>query len=191
MKKKHLIFQLAGAFISCLFCCSCYAAPSKVKLIGLEVKEEYTPSDKKLSSAEPIADREVSAFLGRERLTIIMQPDRVEAYQVDWRRGADKQRMTIQGYPVISRGRNLDYGQIKRLQSIITSVSSYDFSKHKRTRLRPLYILRFIRGNGVVDVTIDFNSLQWGFYYQGRFVEEDIGKSEAEPELKKIINPLF
>jgi len=138
-----------------------------------------------------VVDKKVSDFLGAGRIAVLSVADRVEAYQIDWARESDKSAMRVQGYPVVSRGRDLNDGQIKDIRAIIAAASSYEFQWHKRTRLRPSYLLRFIKGSDTVDIAMDFNSRQWGFYHRGKLIEEDISEKSAQPALWEIIRSLF
>ncbi len=181
---------------SSLACCSCYTSgnwfPKKeIHLKDLEIHAEKSSTrsvPRGTRGRLPAVDQKVLDFLGAERVAIIHAIERVEAYQID-RTGNSGN--VIQGYPVSPRIRNLNQRQIKAVQAIICTAGSYEFEWHKRTRLRPSHILRFIQKNKVVDIAMDFNSRQWGFYYKGECIEEDISEKSAMPVLWKIMESLW
>ncbi|MCP4109747.1 MAG: hypothetical protein GY749_30235 [Desulfobacteraceae bacterium] len=167
---SRIIIFLGTFFI----CCSCYAS-------GTHRKVETKTS----------ADSEVLKFLGSERLAIISTPDKIEAYQVDWQKKPPGNHATIQGYPVIAQAGDLNAEHTEILKTIIFTSKSYEFQRAKRTRLRPSYILRFIQNTDKVDVAIDFDSRQWGFFFKGNVAEEDISEKTALTPLTKLVDSLF
>ncbi|MDM8552023.1 hypothetical protein QUF72_18205 [Desulfobacterales bacterium HSG2] len=170
------IIAFAGSWLMCFSCDAKGKRPDEAMQMG-----SYTQ----------VMDKKVSDFLGAGRIAVLSAADKVEVYQIDWARKSGKSAMTVQGYPVVSRGRDLSDRQITAVRAIIAAASSYEFQWTKRTRLRPSYLLRFIRGNDTVDIAMDFNSRQWGFYHRGKLIEEDISENSAHPALWGIIRSLF
>jgi hypothetical protein len=177
---KQNILRILIFMVSCLVCCSCYAGA------GEEIKKPpgYEQADPPKRAGE-FVNKDVSAFLG-ERLRVIRDADKAEAYRIDW---SQKSVQMIQRYPVADR-RDLTAEQINSLKRLIFSPASYEFQWAKRTRIRPSYMLRFIRGGDVADIAADLNSRQWAFYYRGHIAEEDISES-AMPVLSGILDSLF
>ncbi len=172
--KKNPVSRIIIFIGSFFICCSCYASGTHQEV-----------------EAKASADSEVLKFLGPERLAIISNPGKVEAYHVDWQKKPPGNHMTIQGYPVIAKGSDLNAKHTEILKTIIFTSKSYEFQSAKRTHLRPSYILRFIRGTDNVNVAIDFNSRQWAFFFRGNVAEEDISEKTALTPLTKLVDSLF
>lgn len=136
-------------------------------------------------------DKAVLNFLGCDRIRIILDSEKMESYRIDWRGVSDKDTPTVEGYPVISRGREADPGHIFSIRKMICMSESYEFQWAKRTRVRPSYLLRFLQGRETVSVAIDFDSSQWAFHHKGDIVEEDINSRISKPVLSEIIRYLF
>ncbi|MGE0087447.1 MAG: hypothetical protein AB7S75_23815 [Desulfococcaceae bacterium] len=185
MKRKIFVcLSLLSAFLTCF---SCRAADSR--------KPEIAPSPglraMQFAGAEIVrADEEVQAFLGAEILSAIERADRMETYRLGPPRNPDKTGLIIQGYPVISRGRDLKGGDMESLRRMLYSASSYEFQWSKRTRIRPSHAIRVIGRGEHLDIAIDFNSHQWCFSFRGTQKEEDISKTAA-PTLHEMMNKAF
>ncbi len=142
-------------------------------------------------AAEDIIDKAVLNFLGCDRIKIILDSEKAESYLIDWRGISDKNAPTVEGYPVMERGMDLDAGQIYIIKKIICLSKSYEFQWAKRTRVRPSYMLRFVRGKETVCIAIDFDSSQWAFHYNGDIAEEDMNTGTSKPVLSEMIKSLF
>jgi len=141
-------------------------------------------------SADAI-DKAVLDFLGCDRIKTILDSEKAESYRIDWRGISDKNAMTLEGYPVMERGKDLDIRYIRLIKKMICLSGSYEFQWAKRTRVRPSYMLRFIQGKESVCIAIDFDSSQWAFHYNGDVAEEDINSKTAKPVLSDMIRSLF
>ena len=136
-------------------------------------------------------DDTVVKFLGRQRIAVLFAADTVETYKIDWRKRSEQKAKHIYGYPVISKGRNLEDLEIRIVRALVAQGKSYDFIVSKRTRLRPDYMLRFINNSTVVDIVLDLQSNQWGFYFKDAPVREDITENLASPVLMMILRAVF
>ena len=155
------------------------------------IKDTMKPPEKHSESTAMFADEQVVKFLGAEQLELIRNVENVEAYQVDWTKNFAKSSLSVQGYPVIAKGRNLASNERAILKRMIASEKSYEFQWSQRTRVRPSYMLCLIHGEDQLDIAIDFNSKQWTFFYKGNIAEEDISENSAMPVLKKLVDSLF
>ncbi len=135
-------------------------------------------------------DKTVSDFLGKDRLSLILQADKTESYRIDWIHEGNDKAMGISGFPILEKGKALDKKQLKALKNMIASPASYEFQWSKRTLLRPSYAIRLIYKADYADILIDSESQQWGFSYKENFVREDISKT-AMPVVSKILENLF
>jgi len=150
-----------------------------------------TPDVQLETSPEISIDDAVVKFLGRQRIKVIFTADTVETYQIDWRRRSDQKTKYSHGYQVISKGRDLEALEIRIFRALVAQETSYDFLVSKRTRLRPAYMLRFIKNAAVVDIVLDLQSNQWGFYFKDFLVQEDITESLTRPVLMMIFKAVF
>lgn len=186
MKRNMMVIMMMFYMGVGLSCSSCHAG-EKQPIIKYPLKT----MEKQTVIPAKFADEQVMNFLGAERLEVVRNAENIEAYQVDWSKSFAKSTVSVQGYPVIAKGRNLVSDQIAMLKRLIASEKSYEFQWSKRTRVRPSYMLRVIRGTDELDIAIDFNSSQWFFSYRGNIVEEDISEGSAMPVLKKLVDSLF
>jgi len=180
-------------WIIVFFCISCHADNNyhNVKQNSLTKSySENTTSAKSFKYEQNGIDHEVQKFLGHKCLDIILNPEKVETYQITWAGQSNQNTNNIQGYPVIQKGRSLDNKETGLLNKIIKSGSSYDFKWSKRIRIRPSHALRFIRFSEKVDIAVDFNTRQWAFYHDDKIMTEDISKS-AVADLRNIIGKSF
>jgi len=176
-----------------ILCCSC-SANKNTNYPSRSVVSEKKEINRNIIDQNEINRKvinwDVQKFLGHRCLEIIAEPEKVETYQIDWERQSDNAGNKIHGYPVLQKGRNLNNKEIKAVNKIINSSSSYDFKWSKRIRIRPSYALRFIRHPEKVDIVIDLNTRQWAFYHDNKIMAEDISKS-ANAELRNIFANLF
>lgn len=166
-----------------ILCSSCTADKTSNYVL-----KSVVPGKKEIN--QNTQNREVIKFLGHRCLEIIADPEKAEIYKIDWTRQLKQTGSSIQGYPVVQKGQNLDTEQIQAVYKIISSSSSYDFKWSKRIRIRPSYALRFISSPEKVDIVIDFNTRQWVFYHDNKLMTEDITKP-ADADLQNIIFNLF
>lgn len=181
-----IIIWMIFCTVTGLSCSSCQAGERQPMM-----KHTMKPPEKHAESKGIFADKQVIDFLGAEQIEVILNTENVEAYQVDWTKSFAKSTLSVQGYPVIAKGRNLVSNEIAMLKRMIASEKSYEFQWSKRTRVRPSYMLRVTRGADQLDIAIDLNSMQWFFSYKGNIVEEDISEGSAMPALKKLVDSLF
>lgn len=124
-------------------------------------------------------------------MAIIFNAKKTESYRIDWTKDpTGKPKRMIGEYPVIEQGADMTGEQSEVIKKLIASPTSYGFGWTKRTLLRPSYVLRFIQDAEQVDIFIDTNSLQWGFFYKDKSSEQNISK-DALPVLSKLLNALF
>ncbi len=142
------------------------------------------------SSDAKQADAAVLNFLGKERLSLLLDADKTESYRIDWMKQSNDKTIGISGYPILETGKALSKEQLKTLKKLISSPTSYEFQWSKRTLLRPSYSVRCLKGTDHVDILIDLESQQWGFSHKDSFVREDISKT-AMPVITKILETLF
>ena len=136
-------------------------------------------------------DDPVVQFLGRQRIEVLFAADTVETYQIDWRKRSDLTAKHLHGYPVIAKGRDLEALEVQIVRALAAQGASYDFLVSKRTRLRPTYVLRFIKNSAIVDIFLDLQSSQWGFFFKNTLVQEDITEKLASPVLIMIFRAVF
>jgi len=164
--------------------------PSQSKSKSFSVK--VIPNDSLPNISQEISiDDAVVQFLGRQRIEVLFAADTVETYQIDWRKRSDQKAWHIHGYPVFAKGRDLEAPEIQIVRALVAQGTSYDFLVSKRTRLRPTYLLRFIKNSAFVDIILDFQSSQWGFFFKDALVQEDITEKLACPVLLMIFQAVF
>ena len=133
------MIRIAAAVIPLLLC-TC----------AQEVKREY--------------DSRVENFLGRAILDIVNDPDRVQTFRLNPKRGAKPTGKKIDGTVVTAQGPDLTRDQINRLASLLNDPSSYWFEAVKGCKFSPgiaiLFqkddahlgaLLRKLSGNGKTD----------------------------------------
>ncbi len=193
--QKHHWFNSVIFLILLMTSASVHASDGKEALSTAESKPLiHKPLSKQLSSNMPTDityDKEVIQFLGRARVNLLLSAQKVETYQIDWRRRAKEKEPSIHGFPVVAQGRPLDALEIQIVQALVGQRTSYDFLVSKRTRPRPAYALRFINGSGAVDIILDLQSSQWGFIYEDALVQEDISEPLARPVLTMLMRAIF
>lgn len=193
--RKHHWFNTVIFLILLMTASSVSASDGKEALATAESKPLiYEPLSKQLSSNMPTNitfNKEVIQFLGRARVKALLSAEEVETYQIDWRRRAKANEQSIHGFPVVAKGRPLDALETQIVQALVGQETSYDFLVSKRTRLRPAYALRFVKGSDAVDIILDLQSSQWGFIYNDALVQEDISEALARPVLKMIMRAIF
>ncbi len=183
MKRKF--FVCLSLLFLFLICFSCRAGDS--------LKPDNSPHSRgmRFAGAESSrADPEVLAFLGPAILSVMERADRMETYRLGRIRNPAGTGQIIQGYPVISRGRDLKEKDMEAVKRMLYAASSYEFQWSKRTRLRPSHVLRVIRKGEHVDIAIDFSSRQWSFSFRDTHKEEDISKTAAAA-LNEMMNHAF
>ncbi len=195
MKSKHC---LKAAVLLITFMPAAAATASTDSKVTLSQSQPRTLSAKTVSdypssaiSSDIPIDGAVVKFLGRQRIAVLFAADTVETYQIDWRKRVDQKSKHIHGYPIIAKGRDLEAPEVQIIRALAAQGSSYDFIVSKRTRLRPAYVLRFIKNSAVVDIILDLQSGQWGFFFKGVPVQEDITEKLALPVLVMILRAVF
>ena len=194
MKSKHCL--KSAALLTALMIATLAAAtdskvtPSQSKSNSLSVKTIQNDSLPNIPQAISI-DNAVVQFLGRERIEVLFTADTVETYQIDWRKRSDQKARHIHGYPVVAKGRDLEAPEIQIVRALVAQGTSYDFIVSKRTRLRPAYLLRFVKDSTFVDIILDLQSSQWGFFFKDALVQEDITEKLACPVLMMIFRAVF
>ncbi|MEE4357375.1 MAG: hypothetical protein V2I97_12990 [Desulfococcaceae bacterium] len=187
--KRKMIVRTSFLSLCFLACCSCYAGNYRRETSSVPAP----PGAAETSARENSRDAEVIAFLGPELLEFLARAGHVESYRIDPRRKSGDIKQRIQGYPVLSRGRDLNEKQLRQFLDILRSSSSYEFQWSKRTRIRPVYAFRFALSHATAasaDIFIDPNSRQWAFFFRNQMKEEDISKSAAE-KLYEITENIF
>lgn len=146
----------------------------------------FSYADEKLITIKDV-DSSVVKHIGAEQLTVLFNAKKIESYRIDWAKEPVKAyAMMIGGkYLIADRGDDLNAEQSASIKKLIASAKSYGFGWTKRTLLRPSFVLRFIKDAEQIDILIDLNSLQWGFFYNGKLSEQNISK-EAMPVLEKL-----
>ncbi len=194
MKSKHCLnvaaFLVAFMMVASAAATDSKVVPSKSKSGTFSVKTVSDHSPPNISRDISIDDAVVQ-FLGHPRIEVLFAADTVETFQIDWRRRSDLKAKHLHGYPVIAKGRDLEATEIQIIRALAAQGASYDFLVSKRTRLRPTYLLRFINNSDVVDIILDLQSSQWGFFFKDALVQEDITEQLARPVLMMIFRAVF
>ena len=194
MKIKHC---LKAAVLLTVFMMAASAAATDNKVTSSQSKSKSfsvktAPNDSLPNISHKISiDDAVIQFLGRQRIEVLFSADTVETYQIDWRKRSDPKAWHIHGYPVIGKGRDLEATEIQIVRALVAQKTSYDFLVSKRTRLRPAYLLRFIKNSAFVDIILDLQSSQWGFFIKDALVQEDITEKLASPVMMMIFRVVF
>jgi len=198
MKSKHCS-KATTLLTALMIAVSASAANSKIMSSQTKSKpfSVQTVQKSSLPNVSPdilpniLIDDAVVQFLGRQCIEVLLAADAVETYQIDWRKRSDQKAKYIHGYPVIAKGRNLEAMEIQIVRALVAQGTSYDFIVSKRTRMRPAYMLRFIKNSAVADIILDLQSSQWGFYFKDDLMQEDITENLAGPVLMMIFRAVF
>lgn len=141
------------------------------------------------TTAQSTVDSAVRSFLGNEIITIILNPNQVESFQLS-PRWNPKKRDALGGFPITKKGYNLMGNNLKIFQSLVSSRQSYHFGFEKRCFFRPEMGLRFIKnGVGEVDIILSFSCKLWRFVHNGVVKSEDFDPISIE--LDRINQSLF
>ncbi|NJL59836.1 MAG: hypothetical protein HC887_09520 [Desulfobacteraceae bacterium] len=62
-------------------------------------------------------DKAVSDFLGKERLSLLLNADKTESYRIDWMKQSNDKGVGISGFPILETGKALSKEQLKTLKN--------------------------------------------------------------------------
>ena len=148
-------------------------------LCSMSVQASETPSKKIPPS--------VKKFHGDERLAILKQADRIEAFRVDGM--VQPKQNTAGGYKILSKGKSLSKQQTQVFQQLLFSEKSYAFEVAKGCEPIPGIVLRVYSKKEFVDVIFCFQCDMWGFQHKGKSKWEDF--DPARPKLVNLMKQLF
>ena len=174
--------------------CQSAARLTRRGLLAAAVALGVAPAGSTAAETKP-APHSAQSFLGAEAVAILKGATRVEVFRIEPMMPPKYAGRTIEGFPVISQGKDQGAAFAARLRAILLDDGTYSFDSAKGCIFSPGVVFRFGDGSGSVDIITCYQCSEFKIVAKDargavvRKVGEDF--DNARPALVKLARDAF